>query len=110
MKLHVYLHCGEEEPVYSASIHMSAKEMAHVAGIANTIWKPDAVMAYGASDIIQPLKFGLEFLLAYPALFAEFASDDDTGTYYKLITFIEKYLDACKKFPTAVITVEEKDG
>lgn len=118
-------HTEENEGVYSANITHNLGEMASKAGIYEALWRPhrlrsEYAVAEGdyeaeyefedgvkieASEIIPLLEKGLEDLKARPEYFKQFDSPNGWGLYVHFVPFVEKYLEACKEYPEAIVEV-----
>lgn len=115
----------ENEEVYWANITHNLGKMADEAGIYEALWRPHRLKeGYNipesdhqaewkfeeenkttAKDIIPLLEKGLADLKARPEHFEKFNSPNGWGMYKHFVPFIEKYLEACKEYPDAVIEV-----
>lgn len=93
--------------LYSANITHNLGKMAQAAGIYEYLWSPDAVGAWKAEDLIEPLAEGLAKLKADPEHFKQFNSPNGWGMYEHFVPFVEKYLAACRKFPDASISISK---
>jgi hypothetical protein len=79
--------------------------MAGEAGIYGVLWRPEDVGITIASQLIEPLTGGLEILKLDPARFRAFNPSNGWGSYENLITFVERYLAACRENPNAMVSV-----
>ena len=99
--------------------------MAGKAGIYEALWRPhrlrsDYAVAEGdyeaeyefedgiiikASEIIPLLEKGLEDLKTRSEYFKQFDSPNGWGLYVHFVPFVEKYLEACKEYPEAIVEV-----
>lgn len=115
----------EEETVYSANITHNLGKMADEAGIYEALWRPHRLKeGYNilesdhqaewkfedenkmtAKDIIPLLEKGLADLKSRPEHFEKFNSPNGWGMYEHFVPFVEKYLEACKEYPDAIIEV-----
>lgn len=77
--------------------------MAAAAGIYYALWRPGEVGITKASDLIEPLEKGLTLLNADPYLFEALNAANGWGTYKHFVPWVEEYLDACKKYPDALV-------
>lgn len=93
----------QNETVYDANITHNLGDMASKAGIYEVLWCPEEIGKTKASEIIEILEKGLSDLKARPEYFEKFNSPNGWGTYQHFIPFIERYLEACKKYPEAII-------
>lgn len=116
MSLDVYLiqketceHCGHETgdgtEVYSANITHNLTEMADKAEIYKSLWYPEEIGIMRADQLIRPLEYGLQKLRENPEHFKQFDASNGWGTYVHFVPFVEKYLEACKKYPKAIVMV-----
>lgn len=118
MSLDVYLHntkkitctCGEvheldEETVYDSNITHNLTEMAGEAGIYEALWRPEEMGATRAIDLIESLEDGLGRLKADPKRFKQFNPSNGWGDYDSFVTFVDRYLETCKEYPEATISV-----
>lgn len=114
----------KEEAVYSDNITHNLVKMAKKLGIYDALWRPYLLKANGkefkdyieelefedsveirAYEIIPLLEKGLDDLNSKPGYFEKFNSPNGWGTYENFVPFVEKYLEACKEFPEAIIYV-----
>lgn len=114
----------ETENVYDANITHNLRTMAEEAGIYNALWRPyrlkkDYVNPFDyiaegrfedqqtiqASELIESLEKGLADLKARPEHFEQFNSPNGWGMYEHFVPFVEKYLNACKEYPEAIVSV-----
>lgn len=95
----------KEEELYSANITHNLGKMASEADIYIALWKPEEIPATKASEIIDLLDKGLADLKERPAHFETFNSPNGWGMYEHFVPFVEKYLEACREFPEAIINV-----
>lgn len=91
--------------LYDANITHNLGEMAQEAGIYYALWRPEEISMTTAGDIIELLEKGLVDLKARPEFFEKFNSPNGWGTYEHFVPFVEKYLEACKRYPKAIINV-----
>jgi len=95
----------DNEEVYWANITHNLGKMADEAGIYQALWRPEEIGKTKASEIIDLLEKGLSDLKARRIHFEQFNAKNGWGTYEHFVPFVEKYLDACKEYPTAIIGV-----
>lgn len=108
MSLDVYLSTkvdDNEVGLYSANITHNLGEMADKAGIYYALWRPEEKGWKTAGDIIPVLEKGLQELRAKPEYFEEFNAENGWGLYEHFVPFVQDYLDACRKYPSAEIEV-----
>lgn len=101
----VPLQSFETTEVYSANITHNLGEMAKNAYIYYALWRPEEKNWQLAKEIIKPLEKGLAKLKADPDRFKKFNPDNGWGSYDGLVEFVEEYLEACRKYPEAIIEV-----
>ena len=98
-------HTEENEEVYWANITHNLNNMAREAGIYEALWRPEEIGKTKASEIVELLEKGLTDLKARPEHFETFNSPNGWGMYEHFVPFVEKYLEACKEYPDAIIGV-----
>lgn len=98
-------HTVENEELYSDNITHNLGKMATEAGIYDSLWQPEEIGATKAKDIIGLLEKGLADLKARPEHFEKFNDSNGWGMYEHFVPFVEKYLEACKEYPDAIIGV-----
>lgn len=91
--------------VYSANITHNLGKMAAEAGIYEPLWRPDEIGVAKAHELIEPLTDGLAKLKAAPDHYRQFNSPNGWGLYEHFVPFVEDYLNACKRYPTANVRV-----
>jgi hypothetical protein len=95
----------EDQYVYTANITHNLNRMAVAAGIYDACWRPENIKAEKAKDIIPLLEAGLTHLKKRPTHFEKFNASNGWGTYEQFVPWVERYLEACRKFPEAKIEV-----
>jgi hypothetical protein len=102
-------HCGSsygyQEQLYSSNITHNLGDMADEAGIYQACWRPEEIGAKKASDISPILEKGLELMKSDPERFKKFNAENGWGLYEHFIPWVERYLNACKEYPDAEISV-----
>lgn len=91
--------------VYSANITHNLNKMAVAAGIYDVLWIPNEIGMTKAGELIELLEIGLNDLKNRPEYFEQFNSSNGWGTYEDFVPFVENYLNACKQYPDALISV-----
>jgi len=89
--------------VFSANITHNLVSMAIEAGIYALLWHPETLGITKASQLIQPLGYGLALMKDDPDRFIPFSAKNGWGTYQQFIPWIEAYLNACKEYPDSLI-------
>jgi len=95
----------EDEEVYSANITHNLNTMAEAAGIYDCLWRPEEIGITYAAQLIDPLSHGLQELCRNPERFLPLNPPNGWGDYEGLVSFVEKYLLACIKYPAAIVEV-----
>ena len=96
---------GKTNEVYSANITHNLNTMAQEAGVYEALWRPEEIGVAFAFELIVPLETGLKTLVGDPEQFEKFNPANGWGDYNGLVNFIRGYLDACKKYPRAKVSV-----
>ncbi len=91
--------------VYSANITHNLNKMADAAGIYKHLWRPEEVGVKTAAELIDPLTVGLDRLKADRPRYEQFNASNGWGLYEHFVSFVEQYLDACKQYPNALVSV-----
>ena len=109
-KYHVSYDGGEtmeekEETVFEANITHNLNKMADKAGIYKACWRPEEIGATQAKDILPLLEKGYADLKARPEYFKQFDSPNGWGLYKHFLPWVEKYMNACEKYPEAKISI-----
>lgn len=93
------------EVVYNSNITHNLNKMAQEAGIYYYCWRPDELGITKAKNLIEPLTKGLELLRADPDRFKKLNPENGWGDYEVFVEWVEKYLQACKEHPEAIVEV-----
>lgn len=96
---------GNDNRVYHANITPNMSEMASAAGIYECLWNPESLAIIKAEDLVIPLQYGISVLLEDPEKFKLFNPKNGWGDYEGFVSFCEEYLEACKRYPEAKISV-----
>jgi len=96
---------GNEIEAYWANITHNLGPMADKAGIYYALWRPEEKGWKKAGDIVEVLEKGLAKLKARPKHYKKFDAENGWGLYEHFVPFVEKYLEACRKYPSAEISV-----
>ena len=89
--------------VFEYNVTHNLNTMAGEAGIYKHLWRPEEVGAAIGEHLIEPLSKGLALLRSDPERFTKLNPENGWGNYEGLVEFVEKYLEACKEYPEAVI-------
>lgn len=106
MSLDVYLEVNGKE-VYSANITHNLNKMATQVSefFYKALWRPEELNATYAQDIILELRKGVSRLVCAPTHFKQFDSPNGWGLYENFVPFVINYIEACEKYPHAVVKV-----
>lgn len=91
--------------LYWANITHNLGRMADAAGIYNELWRPEEIGITKASQLIEPLRAGLERLRADPNKFEQYNASNGWGLYEHFVQWVQKYLIACEEHPDANVSV-----
>lgn len=111
--------------LYDANITHNLGEMAEEAGIYEALWRPHRLVegynvpegdheeewkfedsvTIQAKDVIELIETGLNDLKSRPEHFKQFNSPNGWGMYKHFVPFVEKYLNALKEYPEAIVKV-----
>ena len=130
MSLSVYLKdptsTYKTDELYYANITHNLWKMAREAGIYEALWRPHRLREdYNipaedseaeqkleessqiiASDIIEIVEEGLTKLKARPKHYQKFDNPNGWGLYKYFVPFVERYLEALKKYPLSIVEVD----
>lgn len=79
--------------------------MAKAAGLYHCLWRPDEIEISKAHQLIEWLQSGLIRLVLYKRMFKKYNPPNGFGTWEILVSFVADYLQACRDYPDANITV-----
>jgi hypothetical protein len=105
MSLDVYLTELRPVEVYEDNITHNLTGMARHADLYHFLWCPEEMGIKTASELIGPLREGLERLKADPDRFKAFNPPNGWGHYDNLVAFVDRYLKACEAAPLATVRV-----
>ncbi len=91
--------------LYENNITHNLGKMADKAGIYKYLWRPEELHIYTASELIEPLKAGLKELKSKPKKYKKYNPSNGWGKYENLVEFVEDYLNACIKYPSATLSI-----
>ena len=103
MSLDVYLKVMKPTEVYSGNITHNLGKMADAAGIYMCLWRPEEFGIKTAGELINPLTTGLKLLRKNRTHYEQLNPENGWGNYDNLVSFVEKYLNACKENPEATV-------
>lgn len=93
------------DTVFHANITHNLNTMAQAAGLYELLWRPDELGLSKAKFLIEPMEVGLRSLKQCPDHFKKYNPKNGWGNYDQLLSFVEKYLAACKEWPDAEIII-----
>lgn len=96
---------ADKDEVYSANITHNLNTMAVEAGIYKHLWRPDEIGISQATQLINPLRQGLDLLENDSQRFEKFNPKNGWGDYDSLVGFTRSYLKACEQYPNAEVSV-----
>ena len=105
MSLDVYLTLDNGDEVFDANITHNLNTMAEEAGIYKHLWRPEELGITKAKDLIEPIAEGLAKMACNKSHYEQFNASNGWGLWKHFVPWIEKYLDACRKYPDANVTV-----
>jgi len=91
--------------VFHANITHNLGDMAEEAGIYQHLWRPEEVGITKARELIQPLTEGLALMEREPDRFKALNPANAWGSYYGFLPWILDYLEACRAWPDADVSV-----
>ena len=97
--------CGRSDQGPSLNITHNLGKMAVEAGVYSKVWRPDECGITKASQMIAPLQTAIATMKADPLRFEQYNAENGWGTYNDFVPWLERYLEMCKLYPTATISV-----
>lgn len=91
--------------MFDANITHNLGPMAEAAGIYDHVWRPEEIGVQRASQLIAPLRTGLERLRAEPERFLAMDAANGWGRYVDFVPWLEEYIAACEQYPEALVRV-----
>jgi hypothetical protein len=91
--------------MFDSNITHNLSKMAVHAELYEALWRPDEQGWKYARDIIPKLETGLKALKDRPDYYKSCNPDNGWGSYDGLVSFVERYLAACREYPDAEIEV-----
>ena len=105
MSLDVYLEDEKGNQLYADNITHNLSKMAEAVGIYECLWRPDEHGITHAKQIIEPLTKGVILLATESAKFQAYNSPNGWGMWEHFLPFCARYLQACKDYQTALVSV-----
>lgn len=96
---------SETNEVYSANITHNLNKMADVAGLYQALWYPDVLEIETAEYLIPLLENGLVKLKSDRTKYETYNPPNGWGDYDGLVSFVSAYLEACRRYPEAKVSV-----
>ena len=93
------------ETVFEENYTHNLGKMADVAGIYGCIWRPEEQGFSKAGQLIPDLERGLTFMVRNSEKCKEFNPENGWGSYDSFLPWVVYYLEACRKYPEALIEV-----
>lgn len=94
----------DDGEAFHANITHNLNTMADAAGLYRCLWRPEELGISRASQLIAPLREGLDRLRSAPDLFKVHNPENGWGDYDGLVAFVADYLAACERYPDADVT------
>lgn len=91
------------EYCYTANITHNVSQIAKKAGLKDVLWHPESINITTASQLIEPLTTGLNYLLTHKSELEELNPACGWGSYDNLCDFVYHYLKACQANPDASV-------
>ena len=104
--------------VYECNITHNLSVMAKKSDLYFALWKPYTLhkdynpddyvedkLKVRAERLIPHIVIGLRNLKEKPELYKPYSAVNGWGTYEQFVLFVGKYLEACKKYPNAIVNV-----
>ncbi len=104
MSLDISLTAIRPTQVYESNITHNLAKMADHAGLYTYIWHPENIPAKKASELILPLRTGLQIMREKAEFLKTLNPINGWGNYENLLQFVEQYLEACIQNPDAEIS------
>lgn len=93
------------DEVFSYNITHNLSTIASAANVYSALWRPDEIGATHAVHLIEPLTVGLINLSLDRERLEKMNPANGWGSYAGLVTFVAKYLAACRENPNATVHV-----
>lgn len=104
VKLTLELSGNHSHEVYEANITHNLGGMANEAGIYGIVWRPEENNIVKAEQMIQPLFQALREMKRDPKRFEKHNAPNGWGLYENFVPWLDRYLDACMKYPDAKVS------
>ena len=103
---------GEKDydTIFHTNITHNLGKMAEEAGIYKVMWEPEEIFGSDSEifawEIQSQLEEGVAKLKENPKFFKQFNPPNGWGNYYGLLRVATEYLEAVKKYPHSIISVD----
>lgn len=91
--------------LYSFNITHNLAKMAYKCGLHDYMWGAEELGFKQAKDLIEGLEEGIKELKARPEFYSKYNPKNHWGDYEDLVNVASEFLEACKYFPKANISV-----
>lgn len=107
--LYMDIDVGKEKPhrvcLYESNITHNLGDMAEKARLYGMLWHPEKFGFKHASEMIDPLKKGIEDMESNSAEYKKLDTPNGCGTYEDFLPWLKELLAACEEYPAANIEV-----
>lgn len=109
--LYIDVDVGTDKPhqvlLYTFGITHNLAKMAHSCGLYDYMWAAEELGFKNAKDLIDGLELGLAELKRNKQEHEKFNPKNHWGNYEDLVDVASEFLEACKSFPKANISVSK---
>ena len=109
--LYINVDVGTDKPhqllLYSFNITHNLTKMAHSCGLYDYMWATEELGFKNASELIDGLDLGLAKLERNKQEHEKLNPKNNYGNYEDLVDIASEFLEACKYFPKAYISVSK---
>lgn len=107
--LYIDVDVGTDKPhqvlLYTFNITHNLAKMAYSCGLYDYMWAAEELGFKNAKDLIEGLEKGIKELKAIPEFYSKYNPKNHWGDYEGLVKVASEFLEACKSFPKANISV-----
>lgn len=96
---------SELDVLYTNNITHNMTHMAAAAGLYQCLWRPEEISCNRAYQLQHRLNVGLTHLSQNPEEYKKYEPENGWGSWETFVGFCMDYLDACNKYPGALIRV-----
>ena len=109
--LYIDVDVGTDKPhqvlLHTFNITHNLAKMAHSCGLYDYMWATEELGFNHASELIEGLELGLAELKKNKQKYEKFNPENHWGSYESLAKVASEFLEACKSFPKANISVSK---